>query len=106
MTPVGLPVPVYHASRGAGVLLLLSLVGCIVEAPLPELGDCAVYPDGIYDYGEIGIGTCLSGPTELRFVEDDELFNSATDANMLVRILSARFLPGGSASSVISAELL
>lgn len=71
MTPVGLPTPVYHASRGAGVLLLLSLVGCIVEAPLPELGDCAVYPDGIYDYGEIGIGTCLSGPTELRFVEDD-----------------------------------
>jgi predicted GH43/DUF377 family glycosyl hydrolase len=52
------------------LLLLLSLYGCVVEAPLPYLGDCASYPEGIYEYGQIDIGTCLSGPTELRFAED------------------------------------
>lgn len=53
-------------------MLLLSLLGCIVEKPLPHLGDCAVYPDGVYEYGEIGLGTCLSGPTELRIAEGDD----------------------------------
>lgn len=50
-------------------LLLLSLVigssACIEESPLPFVGDCAEYPSQVYDYGEIGIGSCLSGPTAL-----------------------------------------
>lgn len=53
------------------VLLLTLLTGCIREAPLPDLGDCAKPPEGIYEYGEIGIGTCIAGPTELAIVEDD-----------------------------------
>jgi predicted GH43/DUF377 family glycosyl hydrolase/DNA-binding beta-propeller fold protein YncE len=53
------------------VLLLTLLTGCIQDAPLPDLGACADYPEGIYEYGEIGIGTCLAGPTELAVVEDD-----------------------------------
>ena len=70
MTTSRLPSAVCHAQRGAG-LLLLSLLGCVVDAPLPDLGPCADYPDGVYEYGEIGIGSCLSGPTEIRFAEDD-----------------------------------
>ena len=51
-------------------MILSLLLACVREAPLPDLGDCAVYPDGIYDYGQIGIGTCLSGPTDMRWVGD------------------------------------
>lgn len=49
---------------------LLLLAACVREAPLPDVGDCADYPDGVYEYGQIGIGTCLAGPTELHFSED------------------------------------
>jgi DNA-binding beta-propeller fold protein YncE len=47
----------------------LPLGGCLVDAAPPFLGPCAVYPEGQYDYGEIGIGTCLAGPTDLRFLD-------------------------------------
>jgi predicted GH43/DUF377 family glycosyl hydrolase/DNA-binding beta-propeller fold protein YncE len=53
------------------VLLLTLLTGCIRDASLPDLGDCAMPPEGIYEYGQIGIGTCLAGPTELAIVEGD-----------------------------------
>ena len=52
--------------------MLLFLLGCIVDDPLPYVGDCAVYPDGVYDYGQIGIGSCLAGPTELKFLGSEE----------------------------------
>lgn len=52
------------------VPLALSL-GCLVDQPLPDLGACAVYPDGTYEYGQIGIGTCLAGPADLRFADND-----------------------------------
>jgi len=51
-------------------MISLLLLACTRQAPLPDVGDCAVYPDGVYEYGQIGIGTCLAGPTELHFVED------------------------------------
>ncbi|MCO4743233.1 MAG: hypothetical protein KC912_00500 [Proteobacteria bacterium] len=52
------------------VLLLLS--GCLLDSGLgPEVGECAEYPDGAYTYGEIGIGTCMAGPTDIRFIERD-----------------------------------
>jgi predicted GH43/DUF377 family glycosyl hydrolase len=44
--------------------------GCIQEAPSPWVGACAEYPDGTYDFGEIGIGTCLAAPADLRFLEN------------------------------------
>jgi DNA-binding beta-propeller fold protein YncE len=37
----------------------------------PELGACADQPDRAFTFGEAGIGTCLSGPTDLQFVELD-----------------------------------
>jgi DNA-binding beta-propeller fold protein YncE len=43
----------------------------------PVVGDCADYPEGTYTYGQIGIGTCLSGPADLTFIDGDE-------GNMLV----------------------
>ncbi|MBN1336157.1 MAG: hypothetical protein JXB39_09365 [Deltaproteobacteria bacterium] len=42
------------------------------DAASPFMGDCAVYPEGVYEYGEIGIGTCLSTPADLAFLERDD----------------------------------
>ena len=36
--------------------------GCLESLSSPTVGECAVYPKGVYDYGEIGIGSCLAGP--------------------------------------------
>jgi len=59
------------AHRVALVLgLATALAACKQDAPLPYVGDCAKYPDGVYDFGEIGIGTCLSGSTEVHFTDD------------------------------------
>ncbi len=54
------------------MLILALLAGCVRDAPLPDLGPCAVYPDGVYEYGQVGIGTCLAGPTDLQFAETDD----------------------------------
>ncbi len=53
------------------VAFSLSLVGCLRDASPPWVGTCADYPDGIYEYGQIGIGRCLSTPADLRFLERD-----------------------------------
>lgn len=51
-----------------GAWLVLS--GCVQEmAPGPDLGACAEPPDGVYGYGEAGIGTCLAGPAGMAFFE-------------------------------------
>jgi DNA-binding beta-propeller fold protein YncE len=67
----------FVSSRVRPVLRTLCLfasgsTGCIREVgPGPDLGDCAQYPEGVYTYGQIGIGTCLSGPADLQFIERD-----------------------------------
>jgi len=33
------------------------------------LGECAEYPEGAFDYGQVDIGTCLAGPTALAWIE-------------------------------------
>ena len=53
------------------LILLALLTGCMRDLPLPRVGDCAVYPDGNYDYGEMGIGTCLAGPADLALATND-----------------------------------
>jgi DNA-binding beta-propeller fold protein YncE/predicted GH43/DUF377 family glycosyl hydrolase len=54
------------------VLSALVLGGCIRDAgPGPFVGDCAEYPDGLYTWGDIGIGTCLSSPSTIEFFEKD-----------------------------------
>lgn len=55
-----------------GLVLLIVVPGCLMDTGRgPDLGDCANYPDKIYTYGEVGIGTCLAGPTDLEFFEQD-----------------------------------
>lgn len=47
------------------------MTGCVSEDPLPYLGECAIAPtDGWYEYGELGIGSCLASPSDLRVVAD------------------------------------
>jgi hypothetical protein len=51
---------------------LLALNGCLVDMPPgPDLGPCAAVPEGVYGYGEAGIGTCLAGPADLVFFQQD-----------------------------------
>ncbi len=45
------------------------MMACVEQAPSPFVGDCADYPAPPYDFGEIGIGSCLAGPTDLEWVE-------------------------------------
>jgi predicted GH43/DUF377 family glycosyl hydrolase len=59
------------------VTLLVLLGACLRPAPAPDVGDCAAYPSGVYEYGEIGIGTCLSGPADVAFVGDRLLVSNA-----------------------------
>lgn len=52
--------------------MALMATGCLRDVPRgPDLGDCAVVPDGVYSWGDIGIGTCLAGPADVRFIERD-----------------------------------
>ena len=59
-------------------VLLLSFFACVVSAPLPDVGPCADYPDGVYEYGQIGIGTCLAGPASLQFLDDGHVLAVST----------------------------
>ena len=64
------------------VALALPISGCLVDSSPPFVGSCAVYPDGVYEYGQIGIGTCLATPSDLRFVErGDDLYLAVSNAN-------------------------
>lgn len=62
------------------ILLALALQGCVESQPLPFVGDCAVYPDGVYEYGQIGVGTCLAGPASLTFLDGGSVL-AVTNAN-------------------------
>jgi len=53
------------------LVFLAMLTGCLQGMPLPFVGDCAVYSDGTYDYGQIGIGSCIAGPEDLQLVSND-----------------------------------
>jgi DNA-binding beta-propeller fold protein YncE len=54
------------------LLSLLLLPACIEQiGPGPDLGQCAQPPDRIHTFGEVGIGTCLAGPADLHFFEQE-----------------------------------
>jgi hypothetical protein len=56
--------------RPACLVVLVALSACVRDPGLgPDLGACADYPDNVYTYGEVGIGDCLAGPTDLRFLD-------------------------------------
>jgi len=68
--------------HAAIVAISLSLTGCLVSQAPPFVGSCAVYPDGVYEYGQIGIGTCLATPSDIGFIErDGELYLMVSNAN-------------------------
>ncbi|MBA2319961.1 MAG: exo-alpha-sialidase, partial [Deltaproteobacteria bacterium] len=65
-------------------LLLVLLPACVRTVPLgPDPGACAVLPEeGAYSWGEIGIGNCLAGPADIRFIErDGETWLAVTNAD-------------------------
>lgn len=55
----------------AGVTLVFASA-CVVDAPQPDLGACSVPPldRDVWEYGEIGLGSCLASPSDLRVVPD------------------------------------
>lgn len=61
------------------MVLLALATACLVESQPPYLGECAEYPGGRYDYGEVGIGSCLAGPTSVQWADDSTLV--VTNAN-------------------------
>lgn len=71
--------------------LIPLFAGCVEDAPLPDVGPCAVYPDGVYEYGQIGIGTCLAGPTDLAFLPDGHHL-AISNANPWVDFTGGSFL--------------
>ena len=48
------------------------LFACVQDLSRPYLGDCAQHPEGNYDYGQIGIGTCLAGPSDILFLQEGD----------------------------------
>ena len=61
------------------MVLLTLAMACLVESKPPFLGECADYPTETYDYGDIGIGSCLAGPTSLQWADENTLI--VTNAN-------------------------
>jgi DNA-binding beta-propeller fold protein YncE/predicted GH43/DUF377 family glycosyl hydrolase len=56
----------------SGWWVALTLLGCIREVgPGPDLGRCADLPDGVYTFGDAAIGTCIAGPADIEFFEQD-----------------------------------
>lgn len=61
---------------------LYVLLGCVTTNLLPDLGVCAEYPDGVYEYGQVDIGTCLAAPTSLTWVGDNGTHLAVTNTNV------------------------
>ncbi len=65
------------------LLPLIFLSSCIQTTGLgPELGLCSSPPDVPHTFGEIGIGSCLSGPADLEFFDaDGDTWLAVSNAN-------------------------
>ncbi len=55
------------------LLHALGLTACVESLPLPDLGRCAERPEGVYEYGQVGIGTCLAGPVALEVLDGGDV---------------------------------
>ena len=67
-------------------LTLLSVactfVGCVEPMELPVVGECADVPEGTYEYGQIGIGSCIATPADVQFIEQgDDWVLAVSNAN-------------------------
>jgi hypothetical protein len=90
--------------------MALPLGGCLEDAPLPRLGECAVVPDDVggyaladgtstYEYGQVGVGTCLASPTDMRVVADP-----ADPDNHYLLVLNANARTNFEGSSLLSID--
>jgi hypothetical protein len=58
--------------RATHLIPCLALAACVRTVGVgPDLGACGDYPEGAYTWGQIGIGTCLAGPSDLQFLVRD-----------------------------------
>jgi hypothetical protein len=83
-------------------MIVLLALACLEDRGSPNVGSCADYPEGTYDYGEIGIGSCLAGPLSMEWLERDDggLSLAVTNANPYLDFT------GGSVSSYDITALL
>ncbi len=85
------------------MLILLSLIACKQPSPLPYVGECAEYPEGVYDFGQIGIGSCLAGPVAMEWLDggarlavgNANPFLDFTGGNVVTLDMGAVALDGG-----------
>ncbi|MEE2752273.1 MAG: beta-propeller fold lactonase family protein [Myxococcota bacterium] len=54
------------------ILFGLILLGCEAGISTPSLGPCAELPSGRFDYGQVGIGTCLAGPVQMEWYSNPQ----------------------------------
>lgn len=83
-------------------LLATALVApaCVVDAPPPDLGECAEPPDSLgWEFGEIGIGTCIASPSDLRVRPDP-----TTPDNHFLLVANSNSRSNFSGSSVLSID--
>ncbi len=74
--------------------VVLACHGCVQDIDLPDVGPCADYPDGVYDYGDIGIGRCLASPTDLVFYEtQDATVLYVVNSNAYLNFSTGSLLP-------------
>ncbi len=86
-----------HGASLATLALAGALAGCVIDDPLPDLGACAdTYGQDIFEYGQVGIGTCLAGPTDIRIVphpdDPDDFFLLVTNSNFEVNFAEGSLL--------------
>ena len=84
-----------------------TFVACIQPLETPWVGDCAGYPEGLYDYGDLEIGTCLSGPVGLSVLPGEgnnyRLLVVNANPNLLFRSGSVLEISGAALESAIDA---
>ncbi len=80
---------------------LLVTAGCIVQDPSPDLGACSEPPEDrlAWEFGEIGIGTCVASPSDLRVRPDP-----ANPDNHFLFVANANARANFSGSSVLSID--
>lgn len=93
--------------------LAVLTAGCILEDGPPDLGECSIPPEGrlSWEFGEIGIGTCLASPSDLRVRPDpldpDNHFVFVANSNARSNFAGSSVLSidGASIEAAIAAEL-
>ena len=73
------------------------LAGCLVDDPTPDLGACAdTYGQEVFEYGQVGIGTCLAGPSDLRTLphpdDPDDFYLLVVNSNFEVNFAEGSLL--------------